>query len=105
MSLRRVNPKRDGNEPEIIHALQAHGVTVIPLSGRALPDLLCSVHGLLFLVEVKTRHGKLTVDQAKFWKDHVNNQHVPAHICRSVEEIPPILQSVTAWYRRRVRQL
>ena len=63
MSLHRKNPKRDSNEREIINALEAAGATVCQLSIKGMPDLLVGYYGNNYLMEVKSRNGKLTKDQ------------------------------------------
>jgi hypothetical protein len=66
MSLHRRNPKRDANEPAIVDALEAIGVTVHRLSHPGLPDLLCWHRREGFrLVEVKTATGTLTEAQQR----------------------------------------
>jgi hypothetical protein len=50
--------RRDKNESVIIHALEAVGVQVWQLSGRAVPDLLCWYRGHPVVLEVKTATGK-----------------------------------------------
>lgn len=74
MSLIRRNPARDGNEAEIIAALERLGVSVQPLSGRGIPDLLWGWQGRMGLIEVKNPEGRaksrkqlLTKDQARWW--------------------------------------
>lgn len=64
--LNSFNNKRDANEPEIIEALEAEGVAVYKLDKPA--DLLCSLSGRTFLVEVKSKNGKQTDQQVKFCK-------------------------------------
>jgi len=66
MSLNRRNPKRDGNESAIIAALKAIGATVYPVSGRGVADLLVGFNGQNYLMETKTRTGKLTPAQVEF---------------------------------------
>lgn len=64
MTLRRWNPKRDANEPAIVDALEAIGVTVHRLSHPGLPDLLCWHRREGFrLLEVKAEKGTLTEAQ------------------------------------------
>ena len=63
MTLNRYNPKRDANEPEIIHGLRKAGCWVTALSGTGIPDLLCCSTGILFLVEVKMPGAVLTPKQ------------------------------------------
>lgn len=59
--------KRDGNERDIIDALEAAGCKVMQISGPGLPDLAVYVpsNGLVAFLEVKQRRGKLTKAQVK----------------------------------------
>ena len=64
MSIHRRNPKRDGNEAEIVEAIRSvPGVVVSQISGAGVPDLLVSRNGINYLLEVKDRSGKLTTTQ------------------------------------------
>lgn len=65
MGLSRYANRRDANEPEIIQALEAIGVSVYPMD-RPL-DLLCGYRGKNILIEVKVPGGKLTPAQSRFW--------------------------------------
>lgn len=91
----------DENEPEIVAALEARGVSVCRLKdvGRGCPDLLCGFAGLTVLIEVKRDYdyattkrgkpyvervrGKLTPDQVKW---HAEWKGQPVVIARTVEE-------------------
>ena len=68
----------DSNHKAIVGVLEAHGLTVLSLSkvGGGVPDLLVANHRGGWLVEVKTKTGKLEDSQTKFaqrwpWKIHV----------------------------------
>ena len=65
---RRLNAKRDDNEPDIIRALEAAGVLVEALNGTGTPDLLIGTpDGRLMLFEVKApRTGRLTDVQTRW---------------------------------------
>lgn len=92
--------KADRNQPEIVKALREEGCQVQHLHavGAGCPDLLCSVNGWNFLVEVKDGEKaasaqRLTEDQVVWhrgWKAEV-------HIVRNVEEA----RAVAAIYKRR----
>ena len=56
--------KRDGNEPEIVDELRAHGFSVYPMDQPL--DLLVGFKGRTYLVEVKLPKAKLTETQEKF---------------------------------------
>jgi hypothetical protein len=51
----RYAARADRNQPEIVAALRAVGVSVQPLHtiGRGIPDLLCSFGSRTFLIEIK----------------------------------------------------
>lgn len=59
----------DRNQKIIVDALRQAGVAVAFLShaGGGLPDLLCSTHERTWLIEVKTKDGKLKPDQTRFF--------------------------------------
>lgn len=65
--------KRDANEPEIVDALRKVGCKIVYLDWV---DLLVNYKGKVYLIEVKTKTGKLTSDQEK------NFKHWPIHIVR-----------------------
>lgn len=58
--------RRDGNEAEMIGALQAVGAECWQVNGRALPDLIVKFRGRYYVGEVKTAKGKLTEAQGAF---------------------------------------
>ncbi len=62
-SLHRRNPRRDGNELELVRALEAQGFVVDRISGTGLPDLLVSKAKQMWLCEVKQPKGKLKPTQ------------------------------------------
>lgn len=66
MSVKRYAAKRDSNETEIIAALHSVGASVAQISAKGLPDLLVGWRGKTFLMETKTRRGKLTPSQQQF---------------------------------------
>ncbi len=66
MSINRYQKQRDKNEGEIIAAFKALGATVECIDTPC--DLLMGFNGESFLIEVKTKNGKLTPNQVKFTK-------------------------------------
>lgn len=80
--------KIDRNQPEIVKALRAVGVSVQHLHqvGAGCPDLLCAANQNVFLIEVKDgtkapSAQRLTPDQITWhaaWE-------APVHICNSVD--------------------
>lgn len=63
--MRRVGQarKRDANEAAIVSALRKCGVTVLQISGKGCPDLLCAWQGLWLPLEVKQPGQELTLAQ------------------------------------------
>lgn len=57
--------KPDANQAEIVEALRRAGASVQPIHtiGQGVPDLLVDWHNRTFLIEVKTKGGKLTPDE------------------------------------------
>ena len=79
--------KRDVNEREIIDALRHVGATVQQINETDAPDLLVGYGFDNFLIEVKTKTGKLRdgqIDWHKNWNGQVN-------VARTVEEALSII--------------
>lgn len=73
MGLARHINRRDANEKEIVKALEAIGATVYRLDKPV--DLLVGFRSRTWLLECKTKAGKLTEEQDKFinrWAGQVN---------------------------------
>lgn len=89
--------KIDRNQPEIVKAMRALGVSVQHLHsvGAGCPDLLCAIEGVNFLVEVKDGSKapsaqKLTPDQVEWhsaWRAAV-------HIVRDVQQAIAVVETV-----------
>jgi Holliday junction resolvase len=60
--------KIDVNQPELVKAFRTLGCSVLSLAavGKGVPDLLVSIKGITWLVEVKMPKGKETQDQVEF---------------------------------------
>lgn len=87
MGLRRYANKRDANEAAIVRALESLGCLVYRMDKPV--DLLVLLRRRVYLVEVKTKTGKLTEEQkdfAKFW---------PIHVIRSVDEAIAFVHALT----------
>lgn len=75
MSVHRYAARRDTAEPAIIEALKAAGATVVMLSAAGVADLLVAApnrvtgHWDTYLMEVKSKGGKLTPAQDRFMTD------------------------------------
>lgn len=79
----------DGNQAEIIAALEANGFMVKSI-GKPV-DLIAGKRGRTFLIEVKRPKGKLRASQLKFiseWTGHVA-------VLRSVEDVQVFCASFT----------
>lgn len=66
----------DKNQPEIVEALRSWGASVIHLHelGRGRPDILVYFGGILYLIEIKSDGGKLTIHEQEFfskWPGHI----------------------------------
>lgn len=80
--------RRDSNELAIKAALEQLGATVVQLSQKGLPDLLIGFRGETYLLEVKTKTGKLTPAQIAFREAW---QGKPIVVIRSLEEALEVL--------------
>ena len=60
--------KIDANQTELVEAFRTLGCSVLSLAavGKGVPDLLVSIKGITWLVEVKMPKGKETPDQVEF---------------------------------------
>ena len=66
------SPRRtDSNQVEVMEALRAAGYMVFDAHrlGKGFPDLVVCKYRNVYLVEVKTKDGKLTPDEREFIKD------------------------------------
>jgi hypothetical protein len=75
----------DKNQNEIVHALRQVGATVILLheAGEGIPDLLIGFMGDTYLMEVKSKTGKLN-ERQKLW--HSDWRGHPVSIVRSIDD-------------------
>jgi hypothetical protein len=97
VSLRRSNPRRDGNEKAIVACLRKRGFSVSYVSGAGLPDLVVGYRGTehtppqCWLVEVKQPKGRFKPAQVK-WRE--SWQGPPPIVLRSVEdaELFPVMK-------------
>ena len=88
--------RSDLNQAEVMNTLRKHGVSVACLSsvGGGVPDILCSVSGKTFLVEVKNilGHGtRLTPAEKKF----ISNWQGSIFLVTSAEEMEDILTGMS----------
>lgn len=79
MGINRYAAKRDKTESSIIAALRDCGATVAPISGAGVGDLIVGFRGQNFLIECKTKRGKLTEAQVKF-RENWQGQYA---VCRT----------------------
>ncbi len=90
MSIRRHNAKRDANEPLIIAAFEAMGCLVQRID-TPVDLLVYNVRsGSILLVEVKTKRGKLTEQQARF------AQYWPIYVVKTPEDAIGLVQKRAA---------
>jgi len=77
--------KPDANQADIISALEKVGALVedMSLMGGGFPDLVVGYKRCLFLLEVKTLHGKLNSLQKPFHKKWMGYN---IHVVRSVQD-------------------
>lgn len=66
MTINRYAARRDKTESTIVQALHDVGATVAPISGAGVGDLLVGFRGQNYLIECKTKRGKLTPAQVAF---------------------------------------
>jgi hypothetical protein len=78
----RVAAKIDANQPEIVEALRAVGISVQSLAevGSGVPDLLCAVNSINFIIEVKMPGEHLTPKQKSWHRDWRGRTHVAYNI-------------------------
>ena len=69
----RMVHRSDANQSTIVAALEVVGATVEHLGGKGVPDLLIGYSGRNYLLEVKTKKGKLNDDQ-RTWHVQWNGQ-------------------------------
>ena len=75
----------DKNQSEIVHALRQVGATVILLheAGEGIPDLLVGYRRETYLLEVKSKTGKLN-ERQQLWHSSWSGRRVS--IVRSVDD-------------------
>ena len=81
--MNRYARKVDINQPEIIDALTYAGCNVTDMSaaGNGFTDLFVTRAGVHYVLEIKGRHGKLTLPQKLF-----HAKHKPVHTVRTPEQ-------------------
>lgn len=79
MSINRYNPQRDANEKAIVKTLKQLGVSIQRINGSGVPDILAGYKGETFLLEIKTKKGKLTPAQVKFHESWRGKNPVVVH--------------------------
>ena len=86
----RTRARVDANHVEIATAFRQAGWSVLSLAsvGKGCPDLLVQHPAVddLYLVEVKTKAGKLTADQARF------QQAFTVKVIRSVDDVQALIE-------------
>lgn len=82
--------RRDGNEAEIVQALEQLGVVVLRISGKGCPDLLLHYQGIWQPVEVKSARGEPTIAQS------VTQTQAPYPMVRTVDEALAVYERMRA---------
>jgi hypothetical protein len=94
--LARHNARRDANEPLIVSAFEARGWTVVKLSGKGLPDLLCMKNTQILgpqyiLVDVKMPKGEFKPAQVETWK-RWGVRGLPVYVATTEDDVLAIIQ-------------
>jgi|GEM_PF-6782157 len=82
MSIRRRVPQCYINEEAIENELRAYGISYRNLSEDGVHDVLVGFRSVNYLLEMKSRYGKLTLSQNKFFEEWEGHKAV----VRSVDE-------------------
>ena len=83
--------KRDTSEAAIVQYLRKAGWSVLQLSVKDGPDILCGKHGVNVLLECKTGTRKLRPGQVKWGQDW---QGDPPYVIRTVEEAEALTKAI-----------
>jgi hypothetical protein len=83
--------KVDLNQKQVMCELRTFGCAVQPIHtvGHGCPDLLVSFGGRTFVVEVKSKGGKLTPDEQKWhdnWKAKVCIAYATEDVIKFIDE-------------------
>lgn len=92
-SATKFSHRRDKNEKEIVAALRRFGATVSLIDAvrsDGVPDLLVGFDGRNYLIEVKSRDGKLSPGQ-KRW--HEKWKGMPPAVARTIREAVAVIDS------------
>lgn len=86
--MRQIISKVDGNQAEIVQGLRDVGVAVYCAHavGRGFPDLVVAFRGRVYLLEVKTADGELTLEQRRFFSEWKEKAGASLRVVRTVEE-------------------
>lgn len=86
--MRKYAAKRDKSEQSIIQGLQALGYSVMTISEAGKPDLLVCKDGQAWLVECKSKGGKLTPAQERFIATWTG---CPVIVAKTIEEVLSVI--------------
>lgn len=91
--------RKDGNQDEIVDALVDIGANVFDASfiGKGFPDLVVGIGGHNFLVEAKSKTGRLTPAQIVFHQDWRGKILVARDGAKAVDQIIDYLKRYGAW--------
>lgn len=92
--MRSTGKKRDTNQPAMVKALRAVGISVAITHtlGEGFPDLVVGLHGETLLVEVKMPGGSVTDDEQKFryyWQGNYMIAYAPGEVVRELHYLNP----------------
>jgi len=87
LSINRYNTRRDANESEIINAFKKFGASVEKIDTPC--DLLVGFNHCNYLIEIKTKSGKLTKKQREF----IENWRGSYEIIRSIDDVITFFQN------------
>ena len=73
MTRHHSTPRTDGNQAEVVAALQAYGASVQSLAGvgKGCPDLLVGFRGVTYLLEVKDENSDIESRDRRNMEDSV----------------------------------
>jgi len=85
--------KVDSNQGEIVEYLRACGFTVTSTAnvGNGFPDLVVGKYGLTFILEVKSKKGKLRKSQEEWFEDWRGH----AIVVRNMEDVRKFICDVS----------
>ena len=106
--------RKDTNQPELEKQLRDAGFSVTSLHelGKGVPDLLCGLHGLNIIIEVKHDNDQLTPAEIK-WHSEWDGQvrvaqslgEILLYVSNYAQQLKRILDSVSDHCDRELKKL